>query len=241
MDVRPHPHIGLATITYLLSGQIVHKDSLGSDRAIEPGDVNWMIAGKGIAHSERTPPEVRARGGLVHGLQTWVALPSREEECDPGFDHHPAAAIPEVKRPGAVLRVLAGTAYGARAPTRVVSPTIYVHARLDAGATLAVDEEHEQRAVYVVEGGVEIAGTSFAAGTMVVLRPGSVSVRAAVAPAVTQLVIVGGAPLDGPRHIWWNFVSSSEERIERAKADWRERRFPAIPGDDVEFVPLPER
>lgn len=238
IDVRPHPHIALATITYLLEGEFVHRDSLGSEQPIRPGDVNWMIAGRGVVHSERTAPEVRARGARMHGIQTWVALPQADEEMEPRFEHHPRATIPVVQRPGAELHVIAGTAYGERSPTGVLAPTLYVHARLDAGATLPVDEEHEERAVYVVDGSITCGSKTFGEGAMLVLHPGAhVSIHA---PERANVMLIGGAPLDGPRHITWNFVSSSKERIERAKADWREGRFPKIPGDDIEFIPLPE-
>lgn len=239
IDVRPHPHIGLATVTYLLEGDFVHRDSLGSEQTIRPGDVNWMVAGRGVVHSERTGAETRARGAAMHGLQTWVALPTSDEEIAPRFEHHPRATLPVVSRPGAELRVIAGTAYGARAPTGVLSPTLYVHARLDAGASLAVDDEHEERAVYAIDAPIECAGERLEPGTMAILRPGArVEIRATTGAA--NVMLVGGAPLDGPRHIFWNFVSSSKDRIEQAKGEWRERRFPAVPGDDVEFIPLPE-
>ncbi|MGO9835523.1 MAG: pirin family protein [Polyangiaceae bacterium] len=238
IDVRPHPHIGLATITYLFEGEFVHRDSLGSAQTIVPGDVNWMIAGRGIVHSERTGHDVRARGGRVHGIQTWVALPLHEEERTPSFEHHPVAAIPSVRRHHSDLRVIAGTAYGVKAPTGVLSPTLYVHARLEAEATLDVDDEHEERAVYVAEGAIDCDGSIFGPGTMIVLHP-----RAPVTVRATErsdLMLVGGAPIDGPRHIWWNFVSSSPERIDRAKGEWREARFPKVRGDEDEFIPLPD-
>ena len=238
LSVRPHPHIALATITYLLEGAFVHRDSLGSDQTIRPGDVNWMVAGRGVVHSERTAPEVKASGGRMHGIQTWVALPQKDEEIEPRFEHHPKSTIPIVNRPGAELHVIAGTAYGAKAPTGVLSPTLYAHARLDAGASLPVDEEHEERAVYVVDGSIACSGKTFTEGSMFVLRPGaSVSLQALEA---SNVMLVGGARIDGERHIFWNFVSSSKERLDRAKTDWREQRFPKIPGDDVEFIPLPE-
>jgi redox-sensitive bicupin YhaK (pirin superfamily) len=239
MDVRPHPHIGLATVTYLFEGEIIHRDSLGSSQAIRPGDVNWMCAGKGIVHSERSGAEERARGARIHGIQSWVALPTEHEETGPRFEHHGAAAIPRVVRDGAVLDVIAGTAFGARSPASVLSPTLYVHARLDAGARLAVDDEHEERGVYVVDGAVRVGACTVDAGTMAVLRPGAAAVAEAQAPA--RLMIIGGARLAGERHIYWNFVSSSQERIERAKDDWRAERFPKVPGDEVERIPLPAR
>jgi redox-sensitive bicupin YhaK (pirin superfamily) len=239
IDVRPHPHIELATVTYLFDGEIDHKDSLGSVQTIRPGDVNWMVAGRGIVHSERSGPESRARGFRVHGIQSWVALPLEHELTEPRFEHHPAATIPNVVLPGVTLSVIAGTAYGARSPVGVLSPTLYVHATLDAGGVLAIDDTHEQRAVYVVDGTVGCDAVSLGAGTMAVLRGGaSVSVTA---DQPARVMIVGGAKLEGERHIEWNFVSSSKERIERAKRDWKEGRFPKVPGDEIEFVPLPEQ
>jgi redox-sensitive bicupin YhaK (pirin superfamily) len=239
MDVRPHPHIGLATVTYLLEGEIVHRDSLGSVQAIRPGDVNWMIAGAGIAHSERTDPDVRARGSRMLGLQTWVALPREHETMAPAFEHHPQAALPTVDLPGVTLRVIAGTAYGQTAPTRVLAPTLYVHAALDAGAVLAIDDGHAERAVYVIDGEIECDGRTFAAATMIVLTPGADATISATTAA--NVMLLGGAPLDGPRHIWWNFVSTDREKIEQAKADWKAGKFAKVTGDEVEFVPLPER
>jgi redox-sensitive bicupin YhaK (pirin superfamily) len=237
LDVPPHPHIGLATVTYLFEGEILHRDSLGTTRVIRAGDVNWMVAGRGIVHSERTPEAARARGAAMHGLQTWVALPVADEEMAPLFEHHPMDTLPVVRRPGAELRVVAGTAYGERAPTRVLSPTLYVHARLDAGAVLEITAEHEERAVYVAAGAAELDGQALPAGTMAVLEPAA---RAELrATSTTDAFLVGGAPLGTPRHIEWNFVSSSKERIERAKSDWKEGRFPKVPGDEIEFVPLP--
>jgi len=239
MDVRPHPHIGLATVTYLFEGEIVHKDTLGSDLAIRPGAVNWMTAGRGIAHSERTGPEVRKRGSRVHGIQSWVALPVGREEMEPRFEHHPADTIPETSRDGVRLRVLAGAAYGLDAPARIASPTFYVEAAMPAGARLVLPEDHEERAAYVVEGEVACDGDAIDEGAMAVFQP---RVEAAIqAQRPSRVMLLGGAPIGGSRHIWWNFVSSSQERIEKAKRDWTEGRFGKIPGDDVEFVPLPER
>jgi redox-sensitive bicupin YhaK (pirin superfamily) len=238
MDVRPHPHIGLATVTYLFEGEVLHRDSLGSEQVIRPGDVNWMTAGRGIVHSERTPAEARDRGGRAHGLQSWVALPAADEEAEPRFHHHASSSIPVKEQPGALLRVIAGTAYGMESPVRVFAPTLYVHVRLDAEAELVVDDGHAERAVYAIEGEVDVGGAPCRAGQLAVLRPGA---RATVhAKTTTSVMLIGGAPLDGPRHVWWNFVSSSRERIERAKAEWRERRFAPVPNDDVEFIPLPE-
>jgi redox-sensitive bicupin YhaK (pirin superfamily) len=238
LDVRPHPHIALATVTYLFTGEIDHKDSLGSVKTIRPGDVNWMVAGRGIAHSERSSPESRRAGVHIHGIQSWVALPTEQEDTEPRFEHHPSSTIPKVRRDGAVLDVIAGTAYGARSPVGVLSPTLYVHALLEAGARLPVDDEHAERGVYVVEGALECDGRTFEQGALVVLRPGAKVTIGANGPA--RLMLLGGAKLDGTRHIWWNFVSSSLERIERAKDDWRNERFPKVSGDD-ERIPLPER
>jgi redox-sensitive bicupin YhaK (pirin superfamily) len=238
INVRPHPHIGLATVTYLFEGAIVHRDSLGSVQTIAPGDVNWMTAGRGIAHSERTEPEVRARGARLHGIQAWIGLPKAEEETSPDFTHHPANVLPLVERGGARLRIIAGEAYGVRAPVAVRSPMFYVDAQLAAGAVLNLPEEHTQRAAYVVLGEVECDRRVFGEGAMLVLRPGMPArVRAR---SDVRLMLLGGAELDGERHIVWNFVSSAPERIERAKADWKAGRFPKVPGDDVEFIPLPE-
>ena len=239
MDVRPHPHIGLATVTYLFEGEIVHRDSLGSSQPIVPGDVNWMNAGRGIVHSERSGDERRRTGGPMHGIQSWVALPVEAEETAPSFEHHAAASLPVVSMPGARLRILAGHAYGARSPVGVRSPTLYVHAELDAGADLPIPDEHEERAVFVVDGEVGCDAQAYGSGVMLVLRKGAkVTMRARTA---ARLMILGGARLEGDRHIWWNFVASSPERIERAKDEWKRGLFPRVPGDDVEFIPLPER
>jgi redox-sensitive bicupin YhaK (pirin superfamily) len=238
-DVRPHPHIGLATVTYLFEGEIIHRDSVGSDRAIYPGDVNWMTAGRGIAHSERASDNARREGIRLHGIQSWVALPLEHEETAPAFEHHPRASLPRIERDGVTLDVIAGTAYGATSPVKVFSPTIYVHAQLPAGTKLPIDAGHEERAVYVVEGAIRCDGETFGAATLVMFRPGADAVIEAETNA--RVMLLGGAHIEGHREIWWNFVSSSKERIERAKADWQDRRFAPIPGDNVEFIPLPER
>jgi redox-sensitive bicupin YhaK (pirin superfamily) len=238
LDVRPHPHIGLATVTYLFEGEILHRDSLGSVQPIRPGDVNWMTAGRGIAHSERTPPELRAAGPGVHGIQTWVALPRASEEVEPSFFHHPKASLPVLELQGATLRVIAGRAFGVRSPVAVFSDTLYAAVDLEPGASLALPPEHAERGVYVVEGNVTIGDTAIEPGQLAVLAEG---VEAEVrAPFSATLMLLGGAKMDGPRFIWWNFVSSARERIERAKADWRADRFGAVPGD-TERIPLPER
>jgi redox-sensitive bicupin YhaK (pirin superfamily) len=237
VDVLPHPHVGLATVTYLYEGALLHRDSLGSAQVIRPGDVNWMTAGRGIVHSERTPPAERASGPRLHGLQLWVALPSADEEIEPSFRHHPGATLPELEQGGVRLRLMAGSAYGAASPVEVLSPLFYVDAAMPAGSELPLADEHAERAVYVVEGAIRAAGASAGPGRMLVFAEGAdVTLKA---EAATRAVLVGGAPLDGPRHIDWNFVGSSRERIEKAKADWREGRFPKVPGDETEFVPLP--
>lgn len=237
LDVRPHPHIGLATVTYLFDGEIIHRDSLGSLQAIRPGDVNWMLAGRGIVHSERSSPEERKRGVRVHGIQCWIALPIDGEESEPRFEHHEATDIPRLNRGGAILDVVAGTAFGLRSPVSALSSTLYVHARLDAGAELTLDTEHAERAIYVVEGELRCDGRIFSTGSLVILRPGAQALIGADVP--TRAMIIGGAKLDGARHIFWNFVSSSSKRIEQAADDWRAERFPKVPGDETERIPLP--
>jgi hypothetical protein len=238
IDVRPHPHIGLATVTYLFEGEIFHRDTLGSAQSIRPGDVNWMTAGRGIAHSERTSPEFRQTSHDYHGIQAWVALPRDQEETEPSFVHHPQATLPSLKRDRAELRVVVGEAYGARSPVETTWPTLYLDAKLEAGATLELPDGVEERAVYVATGRVGCEGDSFEPGDMVILaREARVAVRA-LEP--TRLIVLGGAAMDGPRHVEWNFVSSSEERIAKAKDDWKAQRFPKIPGDETEFIPLPE-
>jgi len=235
IDVRPHPHIGLSTLTYLFEGEILHRDSLGSLQAIRPGAANWMTAGRGIVHSERSGEVERARDKRLHGMQSWVALPLDEEERAPSFTHHPEEDLPVIERDGAWLRLIAGQAYGERAPVEVFSDLFYIHAELQEGARLVLPEEHPERAVYVIEGGLSIGGETYGPATMVVLRPGP---AALAATAASRLMLLGGAALEGSRHIWWNFVSSSPERIAQAKADWKDGHFPAVPGDS-EFIPLP--
>lgn len=237
IDVRPHPHIGLATVTYLWEGAILHRDSLGNALEIRPGDVNWMTAGRGIAHSERTPPHLRDSGHRLHGLQTWVALPEALEETAPDFAHHPAASLPQLERDGARLTVVAGHAFGARSPVAVHSDTLYVAIDLAAGAQLSVPAEHAERAVYPVAGTLTLDGAPLPVGHLAVLEPGTEPVLAAGSDA--RLMLLGGAPL-GPRRMWWNFVSSRAERIEQAKQDWSEGRFAPVPGEQ-EWIPLPER
>ena len=236
LDVRPHPHIGLATLTYLFEGEILHQDSLGVRQPIRPGDVNWMIAGRGIVHSERTPQALRASGHTVWGLQSWLALPQHEEERVPSFRHHPAAELPEFAQAGVQIRLVAGTLFGLSSPVQTLSPTFYADARLEAGAKLRLSAEHEERAAYVVTGRVAVDGQSTERGRMLVFRQGLEILLTAETAA--RVVLFGGQGL-GPRHLWWNFVSSSRERIELAKADWKGGRFGTVPGD-AEFIPLPE-
>jgi redox-sensitive bicupin YhaK (pirin superfamily) len=238
VDVRPHPHIGLATVTYLFDGALMHRDSLGSVQRITPGDVNWMTAGRGIVHSERSAPEDRAAGIRMHGLQTWVALPRDLEDAPPSFTHVPGATLPQIDRNGARVVVVAGHAFGHRAPTPTTSDTLSAAVELAAGATLEMPVEHEQRAVYTVAGAIDIDGTLVPETHMAVLAPlGSVRVTAQSAAVI---MLVGGAKPDGERFIWWNFVASSQERIDSAKEKWRAQQYGAVPGDN-EFIPLPER
>jgi redox-sensitive bicupin YhaK (pirin superfamily) len=238
IDVRPHPHIGLATVTFLFDGEIMHRDSLGTAAAIRPGEVNWMSAGRGIVHSERTASDHRKDGEPIHGLQCWVALPAAEEESAPAFFHHDSAALPLVSDADKTARIIAGSAYGERSPVATLWDTLFVDVTLVAGATLPIDAETEERAIYLISGEVDIAGDKFTAGRLLIFRPGDALAVTAVSDA--RLVLLGGAAMDGPRHIWWNFVSSRKERIEQAKADWKLARFDTVPGDDKEFIPLPE-
>jgi redox-sensitive bicupin YhaK (pirin superfamily) len=241
LDVRPHPHIGLATVTYLFEGGIVHRDSLGVVQPIAPGDVNWMTAGRGIVHSERTDAESRKRSQRLQGIQIWVALPQRHEETEPAFTHYPAAALPLLEGEGKSVRVVAGALFGQRSPVQTLSALFYAAATLTPGAVLPLDTEHEERAVYLLDGTVEIEGRAFAPGRLLVFTPGrALTLRAPIgAKTAARLLLLGGEPLDGPRHIWWNFVSSRLERIEQAKADWKQGRFAPVPGE-TEFIPLPE-
>ena len=236
-DVAPHPHIGLATVTYLFEGELMHRDSLGTVQPIRPGEVNWMTAGSGIAHSERTPQELRPSGSNLYGIQSWVALPQRDEETAPAFAHHAAEELPLVEGEGKRMRLIAGSLYGARSPVQTLSEMFYADITLVEGARLPVPIEHEERAAYIVEGAVELDGATFDAGQLLVLKPGEEITLAASSPS--RLMLLGGEPLDGARHIWWNFVSSSSERIDQAKADWKAGRFAPVP-DETEFIPLPE-
>ena len=243
IDVRPHPHIGLATVTYLYNGSILHRDSLGTHSEIRAGDVNWMVAGKGITHSERTSPQVRAQArSSLCGIQTWVALPEADEETSPSFEHQPRSSLPVVEEAGAQIRVILGSLYGERSPVRVFSEMFYADATLQAGACLPLTTEHEDRGLYVVEGEIEIAGMHFQPGRMMVFRPGDALAVRAIQPS--RLMLLGGETLGGPRYIWWNFVASSEEKIRAAKeawreGDWQEGRFRLPPDDADEFIQAP--
>jgi redox-sensitive bicupin YhaK (pirin superfamily) len=237
LDVRPHPHIGLATVTYLFEGEVMHRDSLGTIAAIRPGEVNWMTAGRGIAHSERTASERRKGGEHLHGLQCWVALPQAQEEMAPEFVHYGVRDFPLISDVGKTVRVVAGEAYGARSPLAATSATLFADITLAAGAQLPMDATYEERAIYIVEGDIEIMGDHFGPQQLLVLRPGDALALTAVNDA--RVTLFGGEPMDGPRHIWWNFVSSRKERIEEAKQQWKTNRFDPVP-DEVEFIPLPE-
>jgi redox-sensitive bicupin YhaK (pirin superfamily) len=237
MDVRPHPHIGLATVTYLFDGRILHRDSLENVQEIAPGAMNLMTAGRGIVHSERTPPGPRAAGQKMLGVQSWLALPLEHEETEPSFQHFGADVLPVVEDRGVFARVIAGAAFGASSPVETLSEWFYVELRLAAGASAPLDAEYEQRALYLVDGAIEIAGERFEEPQLLIFRPGAaVSVRAL---SDARMMLLGGAPLDGRRFVWWNLVSSRKDRIEQAKRDWREGRFPSVPGD-AEFIPLPQ-
>lgn len=237
MDVRPHPHIGLATVTYLFEGRVMHRDSLGTRQLIEPGAVNWMTAGLGIAHSERSPDDARAEGPSLFGIQAWCALPNSAEETDPAFSHHPKETLPVIEDNGVSAVVIAGDYAGQRSPVETRWSTLYVDAQLTAGAELPVDADHEERAIFIVSGEVELGGKTHPAGEMLILKPG-VPMRVKATTAA-RLMLLGGATMDGERYIWWNFVSSSKERIEQAKADWSGGRFDAVP-DESEWIPLPD-
>jgi len=237
-DVRPHPHIGLATVTYLFEGAMIHRDSLGSIQRIEPGDVNWMTAGRGIVHSERTPAEERPGGQRLHGLQTWVALPVKDEQREPSFNHHPKASLPLIELRGATMQLIAGSAFGERAPTPTFSPIFYLAVEMHEGAAFDLPPEHEERGVYAIEGELGVGDAAVAPHQLAVLPQGeTVRIRAA---KPSRLVLLGGAKMDGDRLIWWNFVASSRALIDAASARWRERDFPPVPGE-TEFIPLPER
>jgi redox-sensitive bicupin YhaK (pirin superfamily) len=237
LDVRPHPHIGLATVTYLFDGKIRHRDSLGTEMVIAPGDVNLMTAGRGIVHSERTPEELRGGPLAMSGLQTWIALPEAVEDMAPAFSNTGVALLPTARSGGVSLRVIMGEFAGLKAPTPAYSDTVFVDAKLDAGARLQLPGAIEERAVYVLSGEVDISGDVFDAHKLLVFKPGDEIVVAAKTAA--HVVILGGASIGSKRYIWWNFVSSSQEKIEQAKEEWRTGRFDIVPGDQEEFIPLP--
>ncbi len=240
LDVKPHPHIGLATVTYLFDGRIRHRDSLGTEMVIEPGDVNLMTAGRGVVHSERTPEESRHAPSQISGLQTWLALPDGREEIAPGFANTARDALPVFAGEGVTGRVIIGALEGARSPVTTESETLYADVSLDAGASWRIPADAEERAIYVLEGTVMIAGDTFAAERLLVFRPGDEIVVGAVGNHA-RLILLGGVALGSRRYMWWNFVSSSRERIEQAKEEWRTGRFDIVPGDAEEFVPLPDR
>lgn len=243
VDVRPHPHIGLGTVTYLYKGEFEHRDSLGTHQMIYPGEVNWMVAGNGVTHSERTSAATRKAPSSLFGIQTWIALPEDREDDPAMFEHHGKEALPLLEGEGKQVRLILGNAWGARAPVSMMSETFYADVILEAGAKLPMPDDHEDRGLYVSEGSVEIAGDVFEAGRMMVFRPGD-AITVTAGPAGARLMALGGETMNGPRHIWWNFVSSSKEKIEAAKqawaeGDWQHGRFQLPPGDDAEFIPLP--
>lgn len=243
IDVRPHPHIGLGTVTYLYRGSFQHQDSTGADQIITPGALNWMVAGRGVTHSERSPDAVRAGPSSLLGIQTWIALPETHEDIAPSFEHHAAGALPEIRDQGIEARLILGRAYGETAPATMHSDTFYLDVTLAARARFPLPVDHEDRGIYITEGSVSIAGQEFQAGQMMVFRPGD-AITVAAGDRGARLMALGGATLNGPRHIWWNFVASSRERIEVAKQEWREARwgqgrFDLPPGDRDEHIPLP--
>ena len=239
IDVRPHPHIGLATVTWLFDGAIYHRDSLGSAQPIAPGELNWMTAGKGIVHSERTAAADLARDRQVFGIQSWVALPKAHEETAPGFEHVAMERLPVVEDKGVSARIVAGSLFGATSPVKTHSDLFYADIQMAAGSSVPLTAEHEERGIYVAEGEIEIADQVFEAGRLLVFRPGdAITVRARTN---ARIMLLGGEPMDGPRYIWWNFVASSKDKIEAAKDDWKQARFGIVPGDEKEFIPLPDK
>lgn len=240
LDVRPHPHINLATVTYLFEGEIMHRDSVGSVQAIRPGEVNWMTAGSGIVHSERTAQDQRAGGSSLAGLQCWVALPQAQEEVAPSFAHFGAEALPELDGDGAWARIIAGSYFGKKSPVPTLSDLFYVDLVLQPGARIAMPAEYTEQAIYVVEGELDLGSDGvFPAGQLLVLRPKAGATLSARGNTPARLMLLGGEPMDGPRYLSWNFVSSSADRIEQAREDWRKMAFPSVPGE-TEFIPLPE-
>ena len=244
IDVRPHPHIGLGTVTYLYQGEFEHRDSLGTHQMIYPGEVNWMVAGRGVTHSERTSEKTRAGKHRLFGIQTWIALPEDREEMAPDFEHHGKNSLPFIEDNGSEARLILGTAYGETSPVTMQSETFYLDVVLEPGAAFPLPDDHEDRGIYVTEGEIEVAGDTFEAGRMMVFRPGDrIAVKAGHEGA--RLMALGGATMSGKRYIWWNFVSSSKDRLEEAKeawkaADWENGPFRLPPGDDAEFIPITE-
>ena len=239
IDVRPHPHIGLASVTWLFDGAIYHRDSLGSAQPIAPGELNWMTAGKGIVHSERTAAADLARDRQVFGIQSWVALPKAHEETTPGFEHVAMERLPVVEDKGVSARIVAGSLFGVTSPVKTHSDLFYADIQMAAGSSVPLTAEHEERGIYVAEGEIEIADQVFEAGRLLVFRPGdAITVRARTN---ARIMLLGGEPMDGPRYIWWNFVASSKDKIEAAKDDWKQARFGIVPGDEKEFIPLPDK
>ena len=238
VNVRPHPHIGLSTVTWLFDGSIFHRDSLGSEQPIAPGELNWMTAGRGIVHSERTIAAELANERRLFGIQSWVALPKKYEDTAPGFAHVAMEKLPLIEDRGIRARVVAGSLYGATSPVKTHSDLFYADVQMQAGSALPLPVEHEERGVYVAEGEIEVAEQVFETGRLLVFRPGdAITIRAR---STARLMLLGGEPMDGPRYIWWNFVASSKDKIEAAKDDWKQARFGIVPGDEAEFIPLPE-
>jgi len=238
VDVRPHPHIGLATVTWLFEGGMIHRDSLGVVQPIAPGDVNWMTSGRGIVHSERGDPAQRKSARRMFGIQSWVALPRAHEDAEPAFSHHAAASLPRIRRPGVDMRLIAGDAFGEQSPAPTFSRMFYLAVEMEAGASLTLPAEHEERGVYLVQGDVFVDGMPLPERNLAIASPNErIELKTKTR---SRLMLLGGAKMDGPRYIWWNFVASSKERIEAAKVRWREQKFAAIPGE-TEFIPLPAR
>ena len=240
VDVRPHPHINLATLTYLFDGQILHRDSLGTAQTIQPGAVNLMTAGRGIVHSERTPLPERSAGASLFGLQTWLALPQAYEEVDPAFAHFSSDDLPSLDDSGIRARLLVGGLWGARSPVATYGDVLYADLHLSPGRSVPLDDSSEERALYVVEGSVAVDGNDVAGGTLAVLRPETPMTIKASSDIAAHVILLGGDAMDGPRYLWWNFVSSRKERIDDARQEWRQGRFDTVPGDEAEFIPLPE-
>ncbi len=240
LDVAPHPHIGLATVTYLFQGELMHRDGLGTVQPIRPGELNWMTAGRGIAHSERTPQEMRLSGSPLFGIQSWVALPKKYEESEPAFAHHGIYELPVIEGEGKHVVLIAGSLFGAQSPVQTLSEMFYADITLVEGSRLPLPSEHEERAAYIVEGSVELLPNegTYSAGQLLIFKPGAEITLQALESSPARMMLLGGEPMDGARHIWWNFVSSSKERIEQAKEDWKAGRFAPVP-DETEFIPLP--